>query len=197
MTDPFRILVVGVGNISRSPLVERHLRHQLDQALGDAAGAVEVSSAGARAISGAIMSVPAALELERVGGTPNGFAARQLTRELMREADLVLTATRALRSRVLEDEPAALRRTFTVREFAGLAQLPLSAVRRSPSSPRQRLAAGRPTPTTTISPLSTGPRVAGTARPRIGSLRLARRSLGCGASCSSRPPDLASRYPRP
>lgn len=127
MTDPFRILVVGVGNISRSPLVERHLRHQLDQALGDAAGAVEVSSAGARAISGAIMSVPAALELERVGGTPNGFAARQLTRELMREADLVLTATRALRSRVLEDEPAALRRTFTVREFAGLAQLPLSA----------------------------------------------------------------------
>jgi protein-tyrosine phosphatase len=127
MTDPFRILVVGVGNISRSPLVERHLRHRLDQVLGDAAGAVEVSSAGARAVSGAIMSIPAALELERMGGTPNGFAARQLTRELMREADLVLTATRALRSRVLEDEPAALRRTFTVREFAGLAQLPLSA----------------------------------------------------------------------
>lgn len=123
MTDPFHILVVGVGNISRSPLAERYLRRRLDDLLGDAAAAFEISSAGVRAVSGATMSVPAALELERLGGTPNRFAARQLTRELMQEADLVLTATRALRSRVLEDEPAALRRTFSLREFAALCRV--------------------------------------------------------------------------
>ena len=39
---------------------------------------------------------------------------------MVEDSDLVLTATRAIRSRVLEDSPAALRRTFTVLEFADL-----------------------------------------------------------------------------
>lgn len=136
MTAPFRILVVGVGNICRSPLAERHLRHRLDSVLGDAAGAFEVSSAGVRAVSGATMSVSAALELERLGGTPNRFAARQLTREMMCQADLVLTASRALRSRVLEDEPTALRRAFSLREFAALCR-----VLEPQGSPRELVAA--------------------------------------------------------
>ena len=39
---------------------------------------------------------------------------------MVKESDLVLAATTAIRSRVLEDSPGALRRTFTVREFAAL-----------------------------------------------------------------------------
>jgi protein-tyrosine phosphatase len=123
MTSSFRILVVGVGNDCRSALAERHLRHQFDNLLGDAAETIEIASAGVRALQGAQMGVLAALELERMGGTPKGFTARQLRPAMMQEADLVLTVTRALRSRVLEDEPAALKRTFSLREFAALSRL--------------------------------------------------------------------------
>lgn len=122
MSEPFRILVVCVGNVCRSPLAERHLRHQLDTVLGPVADSVEVTSAGVRALAGHAMDTVSAQQLERLGGSADGFVARQLTRSMMREADLVLTATRALRSRALEDEPLALRRTFTLREFAALAR---------------------------------------------------------------------------
>ncbi len=58
--------------------------------------------------------------LEAYGASADGFVARQLTPAMVENSDLVLTATKAIRSRVLEDSPAALRRTFTVLEFAAL-----------------------------------------------------------------------------
>ena len=123
MTEPFRILVVCDTNVFRSPLAERSLRFQFDSLLGTAADDIEVSSAGVRAVVGSPMDAHAAAELERVGGTSAWFEARQLTPTMMREADLILTATRALRSLVLEDEPTALKRTFTLGEFAALSEL--------------------------------------------------------------------------
>ena len=48
--------------------------------------------------------------------------AQQLTEQQVVSADLVLTMTRELRSRVLEEVPAALRRTFTLTEFAELVE---------------------------------------------------------------------------
>ena len=123
MTEVFRILVVCDTNVSRSPLAARHLQYRFDTLLGVAADAIEVSSAGVRAVVGSPMEAQAAAELERIGGSPEWFEARQLTRAMLLEADLVLTATRALRSRVLEDEPTALRRTFTLRELAALSRL--------------------------------------------------------------------------
>ena len=56
----------------------------------------------------------------RTARSADGFAARQLTPAMVDESDLVLTATKAIRSRVLEDSPGALRRTFTVLELAAL-----------------------------------------------------------------------------
>ena len=115
MSETFGVLVVCLGNLCRSPLAERLLRSRLaDEA------AVDVSSAGVRAVVGAPMDASAALELSRLGGDSAGFVARQLTAAMVTEADLVLTATRALRSKVVELAPAALRRTFTLRELAAL-----------------------------------------------------------------------------
>jgi protein-tyrosine phosphatase len=57
--------------------------------------------------------------LRGAGLEPDPFEARRLS-EQMREADLVLSMTRAQRGLVVELWPAAVRRTFTLREFARL-----------------------------------------------------------------------------
>jgi protein-tyrosine phosphatase len=71
---------------------------------------------------GYAMSKYAAAELQSHGGNPLGFAARQLAPEMIEQSDLVLTATRELRSQVLAEAPNALRRTFTILEFAALVE---------------------------------------------------------------------------
>ena len=111
---PFRVLFVCVGNVCRSPVGERLLAARLP------ADRFEVASAGVGAMVGYAMSEHAAEELRSYGGDPTGFAARQLAPDMVEGADLVLTATRELRSRVLADAPTALRRPFTILEFAAL-----------------------------------------------------------------------------
>jgi protein-tyrosine phosphatase len=113
---PFRVLVVCIGNVCRSPVGERLLAARL------ASDRFEVASAGVGAMVGYAMSRYAAVELRSYGGDPTGFAARQLTPEMVEQSDLVLTATRELRSQVLAEVPGALRRAFTIREFAALAE---------------------------------------------------------------------------
>jgi len=59
------------------------------------------------------MDASAAEFLESMGGSAQGFAARRLTSDMALEADLILTATKDIRERVLQMAPATLRRTFT------------------------------------------------------------------------------------
>ena len=122
MPEPFDILVVGVSNVCRSPVAEHLLRDRLKEPIPQQAG-IRVSSAGTHALVGRPMDEHAACELRALGRDPHDFAASALTSGRVDRADLVLTATRELRSRVLEDAPRALRRTFTLREFAALAPL--------------------------------------------------------------------------
>jgi protein-tyrosine phosphatase len=110
----FRVLFVCLGNVCRSPFGERLLAQRVQ------GSGIEVASAGVAAMVGAQISPEAAVLLQEYGGTADGFVARQLTPSMVREADLVLTATTELRSRVLAETPGALRRTFTVLELAAL-----------------------------------------------------------------------------
>lgn len=120
MTERFTVLFVCVGNVCRSPLAEAVLRARLDERLGDLSDAVTVESAGIKALVGSPVDPMVVSELERLGlPTPSG-TARQLTSDMVKRADLVLTASKDLRSDVLEKTPSALRRTFTIREFAAL-----------------------------------------------------------------------------
>lgn len=59
--------------------------------------------------------------LEQLGGSADGFAARQLTGRVAASADLILTMTRAHRDAVLELAPSKLNRTFTLVEAAYIA----------------------------------------------------------------------------
>lgn len=112
MTAPFSVLVVCIGNVCRSPLAQHLLAARLDPAR------FAVASAGTRGLVGEPMEATAHAELRRLGGDADGFVARRLTPDLAREADLVLTATRGVRGDVVAASPAALKRTFTLRELA-------------------------------------------------------------------------------
>ena len=109
----FSILTVCTGNVCRSPAVERLLAAELGPA-------VSVASAGTHALVGHPISEPMAMLLRNRGVETLPFEARRLSEQMLREADLVLPLTRAQRSLVVELWPAAVRRTFTLREFARL-----------------------------------------------------------------------------
>ena len=108
------ILLVCTGNICRSPLAAS----LLERALGErAAEGIRVSSAGTGAWDGAPVSEGAYLVgLER-GLDLSGHRARLLTRELVEQADLILTMARHHRARV--DELGGEGRVFVLGEYAG------------------------------------------------------------------------------
>ena len=107
-----RVLVVCTANVCRSPLAAAILRRRWD-----AAGLpAEVSSAGVRAMTAA----PVCVMSQEVLGAPLAGAAREITPDLVREADLVLTMEREQRSSVVRLLPGSQARVFTVREAAAL-----------------------------------------------------------------------------
>ena len=117
--QPFSVLAVCLGNICRSPLVERLLALRLEEA--GVGAAYLIGSAGLVAREGMEMQWDAAGHLTALGGDAASFRSRAFAGPMAQEAGLVLTATTDVRRRLLQRSPSALRRTFTVREFAHLA----------------------------------------------------------------------------
>src|SRR5205814_4296752 len=113
-THTKRILFVCTGNICRSPLAAALLQRALAQRGIDG---LEVASAGTGAWDGAAVSEGAYLVgLER-GLDLSAHRARLLTRELVEEADLILTMARHHRARV--DELGGETHVFVLGEYAG------------------------------------------------------------------------------
>src|SRR5438552_11718872 len=107
------VLFVCTGNICRSPLAAA----LLERALKERGLDVNVTSAGTGAWDGAPASEGAYLVgLER-GLDLSGHRARLLTRELVQQADLILTMARHHRARV--DELGGESHVFVLGEYAG------------------------------------------------------------------------------
>ncbi|WP_426323459.1 hypothetical protein [Microbacterium sp. E-13] len=123
MADDFVVLTICAGNLHRSALAEALLRVWADWYLPPGLqGRVRTESAGVIAPVGEPMGEQVQRIAAALGADGSSHAARRLSDEHVREADLVLTASRRLRETVLQREPSAVRRTFTIREAGRIAE---------------------------------------------------------------------------
>ncbi|UCD23213.1 MAG: low molecular weight protein arginine phosphatase [Gemmatimonadota bacterium] len=110
-----RLLMVCTGNICRSPLAESLMRSELQQiGVND----VVVSSAGTGAWEGAPASEGAYLVGLEHNVDLSHHSARLLTRDLVRESDLIFTMARHQRARV--EDLGGEGKVYVLGEYAGL-----------------------------------------------------------------------------
>ena len=119
MEKLFKILMVCTGNVCRSPQAEQILRGAIKGGRASKMwSAVSVTSAGTHAMVDHGMPIEAAELSTALGGLPDRHLARQLTKEMIDDVDLVLALAREHRGAVARLSPKAVRKTFTLREFA-------------------------------------------------------------------------------
>lgn len=114
-----QVLFVCTGNICRSAFAERYAVHVAD---GAGIGTWQFASAGVSALVGAPMDDLMAAELESRGAMASGFASRQLTRDIIAGADLIVAMERYHRQVILDDHPGKVRRTFTLGQLVRIVE---------------------------------------------------------------------------
>lgn len=128
--DGLRVLFVCTANLCRSPIAEHLLRSKLEHRKTP----WTVRSAGVAARNGLSLPAQTLRVLDESGIAVTGWKTTRLTADLVRGADLVLTADADHRRAVVSLAPAAVAHTFTILEFARL--LSLSEVQVAADEPR-------------------------------------------------------------
>ncbi|MGK7345963.1 MAG: low molecular weight protein-tyrosine-phosphatase [Candidatus Nitrospinota bacterium M3_3B_026] len=116
MTEPRRTLFVCTGNLCRSPMAEYLTQAEL-AALG--APDVLVESAGTLGLEGAPAARPAVALLRKLGIDMSGHRARELTPEMLAEADLVVVMEKGHMADVLAMAPSARDKVVLMGTLAG------------------------------------------------------------------------------
>jgi protein-tyrosine-phosphatase len=120
MPEPLRVLFVCTANICRSPVMELIAR---DLAGDPETSGVEFRSAGTHGFDSQPVNPDMAGTL--TVGLGDDFRSRALTKKILEEADLVLTAESTHRQHILDDHPQLHRKVFTLGQFeATIAELP-------------------------------------------------------------------------
>ncbi|PJI51001.1 MAG: phosphotyrosine protein phosphatase [Pseudomonas sp.] len=113
-----RILIVCIGNICRSPIAEHLLRESLQ------GSDIAVASAGLSALVGHPIESTALAILRRHGYHPHPHSARQLTPELVHEANLVLVMEESQIQSVIRLAPEARGKTFLLGKWQTDQEIP-------------------------------------------------------------------------
>ncbi|MDI3522694.1 MAG: protein-tyrosine phosphatase [Bacillota bacterium] len=97
------------------------LRRALERELGERASSeIEIASAGLAAVPGSLATPQAMAVLREEGLDLTKHRAQQVSKDMLKEADLVLTMTRAQKERVVEEYPVARGKTWALAEVAAL-----------------------------------------------------------------------------
>lgn len=116
------LLLVCTGNVCRSPFMEHYLRARFTTGT-PGEPRLTLGSAGTRALVGERIDPPVAAHLAALGIESTGFRSRQLDAGMVQASDLVLTAERSHRAQVLQLQPGAHRRVFTLAQADRLLKL--------------------------------------------------------------------------
>lgn len=108
------VLLVCTGNTCRSPMAEAVLRDRALRPASKGAVPILVQSAGVTASSGSGMTPEAVDALKAMGVDPGRHASKRLTSDLLREADVVYTMTKAHARAVLAMDPTMAGRVETL-----------------------------------------------------------------------------------
>lgn len=111
-----KILIVCIGNICRSPTGEYLLRQRLTDR--------HISSAGISARVGEPADTLAAEVAQQHGLLMTGHCARQLTRALCQDADLILVMEKSHISAVASIDPGARGKTMLFGHWSGESEVP-------------------------------------------------------------------------
>lgn len=113
-----RILIVCVGNICRSPTAEHLLRESLQGT------DIAVGSAGLSALVGHPIDSTALAILRQHGHQPHPHRARQVTAELVHEANLILVMEHSQIQSVIRLAPEARGKTFLLGKWQSDQEIP-------------------------------------------------------------------------
>jgi protein-tyrosine-phosphatase len=102
-------------------MAEGLLKKMFSERLGETSKQFSVISAGHNACIGCA-PVEAIQVMRDEGVNLSDFQSSQLTPDMVKQSDLILTMKRSHKSRVLMMNPIAKRKVFTLKEFAGETQ---------------------------------------------------------------------------
>lgn len=113
-----QILIVCTGNTCRSPMAAYFLRHLLEDEKDREDMEVLVESAGVFALEGIPAAEHAVKVLAAEGIDLSGHRAKQLLREDVLEADLILTMTEKHKEMIIREVSEVEDKVFTLGEFS-------------------------------------------------------------------------------